>query len=303
MALMIQIQQARLAFPSVPLFIRIEEARRKIQHVVITSQTCVEMTLKKEAFTLINGRLPNPFRQDINNIMSEEGLRKDPTAIATPMVQQEKQGGKCCGGWYVVCKGGTMQLSEMSFPHELRFLPNNNSCDYRRAVIVLCIVSLVFAIVSIINPSISSTDPNVYPELKEISDKYGTTLLVVAVIHIVMTIVALVGAVIFNFWMVALYAVWSILNLILTIVFQYLLVSESFDWIESQLDDDTFNGDWDAVESALNIYMYVIFALTAVFTLLWTYPSVFLAVEMKKGIMTKETYPREEFSCCCTSSR
>ena len=29
------------------------------------------------------------------------------------------------------------------------------------------------------------------------------------------------------------------------------------------------------------------------------YPTIGLIVEIKKGIMSKETYPREAYSCCC----
>eukprot|EP00980_Cylindrotheca_fusiformis_P028707 scaffold22639_cov105-Cylindrotheca_fusiformis.AAC.1 len=237
-------------------------------------------------------------REKIHGV--EEGLKKDPTAyatpITTPMVEQEKQGGKCCGGWYV---------------HVVFELPESRPFSSHELIPIFAATTNVAAITDvqslfsafIVSPSVSTTDPNDYQELKEISDKYGKPLVVISIIHIIMTIVALVGAIIFNFWMVALYAVWSILNLALTIVFEWLLVSKSFDWIDTQVDDDAFNRNWDDVESALNIYMYIVFALTIIFTLLWTYPSFFLAAEIKKGIMTKETYPREEFSCCCTSPR
>jgi hypothetical protein len=77
------------------------------------------------------------------------------------------------------------------------------SCDYRRAVIVLCIVSLVFSVIGIINPILGqSYNTTAYPELEEISDKWGKYLLIVAIVHIVMTVVAIVGAFIFNFLMV-----------------------------------------------------------------------------------------------------
>jgi hypothetical protein len=88
----------------------------------------------------------------------------------------------------------------------------------------------------------------------------------------------------------------------LSIVFQHLLVTESFDWLESQTDD-SFTTEWDDLEKVLNTYMYITYAITIVFTLLWTYPSIFLAMEIKKGVMTKETYPREAFSCCCVARR
>jgi hypothetical protein len=84
-----------------------------------------------------------------------------------------------------------------------RYFFDKFSCDYRRAVIVLCIVSLVFAIIGIINPVLNQTsNASDYPELDEISDKYGLSLLITAIVHIIMTVVALVGAITFNFLMV-----------------------------------------------------------------------------------------------------
>lgn len=32
---------------------------------------------------------------------------------------------------------------------------------------------------------------------------------------------------------------------------------------------------------------------------LFAYPQVMFIVEVQKGILTRETYPREEYSCCC----
>jgi heme/copper-type cytochrome/quinol oxidase subunit 2 len=40
--------------------------------------------------------------------------------------------------------------------------------------------------------------------------------------------------------------------------------------------------------------------INGVITALIVYPHVGLMMEIKKGIMSKETYPREAFSCCCT---
>lgn len=68
-------------------------------------------------------------------------------------------------------------------------------------------------------------------------------------------------------------------------------IGEAGDSIDPQTIKD--------IETGLNTYLTVTYALGAVLTALWVYPSVFLAVEIKKGIMTKQTYPREEMSCCC----
>jgi hypothetical protein len=201
----------------------------------------------------------------------------EPVNNEVPMHQQEKQGGKCCGG----------------------------CCDYRRAVIVLCIVSLVFSVIGIINPALdSSFEDAAYPELSKIISDHSTDILIMGIVHIVMTLVALVGALIFNFYMVALYVLWSILYLIVSIILEKQMVDEMLDWIDTQYTDDVWSGtDRDALETGINTYMIITYVITALFTALWVYPSVFLSVEIKKGIMTKETYPREEMSCCCVAKR
>jgi len=179
------------------------------------------------------------------------------------------------------------------------------SCDYRRAVIVLCIISLVFSVIGIINPSLNQAyQDQEYPELEQIVKDHSTNLLIMGIVHIIMTVIALVGAVIFNFFMVAIYVFWSILNLIISIVLQQQMVGELLDWVEKQTDDASWSAsNQDELESSFNTYMIMNYVITAILTLLWVYPSVFLSVEIKKGIMTKETYPREEMSCCCVANR
>mmetsp|Transcript_18966 Transcript_18966/g.46976 ORF Transcript_18966/g.46976 Transcript_18966/m.46976 type:complete len:102 (+) Transcript_18966:489-794(+) len=99
------------------------------------------------------------------------------------------------------------------------------------------------------------------------------------------------------------YVFWSVLNLIITIVLQQQMVSELLDAIGKETDDAWSAINQDNLESSTNTYMIQSYAITTILTLLWIYPSIFLAVEIKKGIMTKETYPREEMSCCCVSKR
>ncbi|CAJ1934364.1 unnamed protein product [Cylindrotheca closterium] len=204
-------------------------------------------------------------------------MEKGNQQAEVPMHEQAKQGGKCCGG----------------------------CCDYRRAVIVLCIISLVFSIIGIVNPALSQAfQAEEYPELEQIVKDHNTSLLIIGIVHIVMTVIALVGAIIFNFYLVALYVLWSILNLIISIVLQQQMVGDLLDWVDAQTDDAAWGTtDQDQLETAFNTYMIINYVITALFTLLWVYPSVFLSVEIKKGIMTKETYPREEMSCCCVSNR
>jgi len=79
--------------------------------------------------------------------------------------------------------------------------------------------------------------------------------------------------------------------------------ADIIDWLETQSQYGTnaaedIEGD---IEAYFNIQSIIVSVFNAFFVLLWIYPSVFLTVEIKKGIMTKETYPREEMSCCCVS--
>jgi len=197
-----------------------------------------------------------------------------------PMRDQEKQGGKCCGG----------------------------CCDYRRAVIILCIISLCFTALGFVNNASTSIDDDEYPKLTQIYNDHATGILIVGIVGIVLTVLELVGAIIFNFYMVALYVVWSILELILSIVLTKSLVDEVVECLgdttcllegASDTTVDVSDEDIKNVEDAMNIYLTGVFVSSAIFTFLWVYPSVMLAVEIKKGIMTRETYPREEMSCCC----
>jgi len=104
---------------------------------------------------------------------------------------------------------------------------------------------------------------------------------------------------------VALYVLWSILELILGVVLTKSLIDEMVECAgDPTCRDDgatvaMADKDAKAVEDALNMVLIGTFVSSAIFTFLWVYPSVMLAVEIKKGIMTKETYPREEMSCCC----
>ena len=83
------------------------------------------------------------------------------------------------------------------------------------------------------------------------------------------------------------------------------MIGELLDWVEKEaaVDPNYTTTDQQALESSFNTYMIMTYVITALFTMLWVYPSVFLSVEIKKGIMTKETYPREEMSCCCVAKR
>lgn len=51
--------------------------------------------------------------------------------------------------------------------------------------------------------------------------------------------------------------------------------------------------------AATSADMAVGIVLTCLFTGLWIYPTAGLISEIKSGVMSAETYPREAYSCCC----
>jgi fructose-specific phosphotransferase system IIC component len=58
--------------------------------------------------------------------------------------------------------------------------------------------------------------------------------------------------------------------------------------------EETYNGS-----ETLRALPYFSFVIQGVITALLIYPHVGLIMEIKKGIITPDTYHREEFSCCC----
>jgi hypothetical protein len=100
-----------------------------------------------------------------------------------------------------------------------------------------------------------------------------------------MAIVALLGARFYNIWMLAIVVVWYVVNYALSI---YVSI-DNVDKVNNLNNPE------------ISEYRYPIgtFIFSAVVTGLWIYPHIGLIVEIKKGIMSRETYPREEYSCCC----
>jgi hypothetical protein len=97
-------------------------------------------------------------------------------AMAVPMTQQPKQGGKCCG----------------------------SCCDYRRAVIIISAISVLFTIISLARgePEVQVEDDDLAKQFVAIQDDYKTNFLVLNIFSLIMALVSIVGAVQFNQHMV-----------------------------------------------------------------------------------------------------
>jgi hypothetical protein len=185
-----------------------------------------------------------------------------PTGNATsnvPMWQQEKEGAKCCG----CC------------------------CDYRRAVIIIAIITICIslgAIILTVASSVSTTQIDIDDDaLLEIWDDSLRTQAIFSGVSLVCAICALVGANMFNIPLVALNTLWYVANFIAGTIVNI----QTSDEINAETDDD------------LAISVIPTIAISAAIACIFMYPHIGFMYEIKKGIMSFETYPREEFSCCC----
>ena len=176
---------------------------------------------------------------------------------------KEKQGGKCC----IFC------------------------CDYRRAVIIvngLLVISSVAEMLSALlmkaednNLQFNNVDDDAV--LKEL-DTISTPLAIIAGLGIIFHPVALFGAVQYNVPLVGFGILWSVAAMAAEAAVQY------STW--NTADDLTKAGE--SLGSPLPGLIGSIIG-----TLFFVYAHVMLIREIKTGIMSRETYEREKYSCCC----
>jgi hypothetical protein len=95
--------------------------------------------------------------------------------------------------------------------------------------------------------------------------------------------------------MVGLNALWLLIGVIV------LPVLESKDCKNYVAEYDLLNNTASKVNCGLSVGVGAI--ISVIYTAILIYPHIGFILEVKKGIMTKETYAREEFSCCCVSNR
>jgi uncharacterized membrane protein len=153
-------------------------------------------------------------------------------------------------------------------------------CDYRRAVIIFNIFLVIVGILSVLGytqgiEAMQAADMD--------SDEIEVTYMQQAILTslgVFASIVAIVGAYRYNVYMVGFNVLYMIANFIATIV----LTNKAY-------------GD-DAMPFPITTI-----AIEVAFLLLYIYPHVGFMSEVRAGILSAETYPREEFSCCCIQQR
>jgi hypothetical protein len=193
-----------------------------------------------------------------------------PAAVTTvaadsPMYSQTKQGSKCCG----CC------------------------CDYRRAVITLSILFIIFDIIFVIGYTqgtlgIQVVDLDDDSLLDDVEDTYRQQAILTG-LGLFASIVAIVGACRYNIYMVGFNVLYMTVSFIVNIV---LTMTTAFNTLE-----EDYYGDEDLPLPIVS------FVFQGVLLCVYIYPQVGFMSEVKAGILSAETYPREEFSCCCTPNR
>lgn len=182
------------------------------------------------------------------------------TNSSLPMWQQEKQGAKCCG----CC------------------------CDYRRAVIVLAIITICIDIGYILLALIAASTPTTRVDADDdavlaVYEDSATYQAIFSGVSLFCSICALLGANKFNIPLVAINTLWYVANFIAGTII-------SLNTINEMNEIATTDVTYTAVPSII---------LGAVVAMLFMYPHIGFMYEVKNGIMSFETYPREEYSCCC----
>jgi hypothetical protein len=106
-------------------------------------------------------------------------------------------------------------------------------------------------------------------------------------IGLVTNICSIVGAIQYNSCLVGINIAWMVIDYIATIIIQVMVYNEI---------EETYGGS--------GFRMPIIsWLIGACVTGLFIYPMASFVVEVRKGIMSRETYAREEHSCCCVSRR
>ena len=163
-------------------------------------------------------------------------------------------------------------------------------CDYRRALILVALIFIILHIIVVILVpagaaysdkigTVDSADEDAWEE--HVEDEYETTQIILSALWVVFGIGAIVGAVKYNVWLVGLYVVFLVVCAITDITSMVLTCNDFKD----QGHPCDVSGEFIFVE--------------LLFVSLNIYPSIGYIVEVHKGILSKATYPREEYSCCC----
>jgi uncharacterized protein with PQ loop repeat len=165
-------------------------------------------------------------------------------------------------------------------------------CDYRRAVIIGNSFFIGFALFTTLlessGPALMEatyTDDEFIEDVSVVLDEYFVSRIIFLGIAILTSIVAIAGAVHYQIWLVGFHAFWLVVDFIAYVILLLAMIEDL---------DPTYAEKDLAARSPVSNFVFVA-CLTAIFI----YAHLGFIIEVRAGILTHETYPREEYSCCC----
>lgn len=178
---------------------------------------------------------------------------------------QQKQGSKCCG----CC------------------------CDQRRAVIVVNVISMLLGFVALISYARANAEIEAAhdhdPSVILVATSANQSAAKLTAIGVVISIGAIVGAMQFNIYLVGLKVLWTLINYLVTVV--------NFSFTLREIDEYEHG---QILPVGQFVARFVVRAIVATF---YIYPHLVFIKEVSAGILSKETLPREDYSCCCPTTR
>ena len=188
------------------------------------------------------------------------------TPIPAPLAMhmQAKKGSKCCG----CC------------------------CDFRRAVIIVNVINLVLGVIGLVvyvgGSLTSKTVPINDDAIRHVYIDAERQSAIIIGVGLFFTILGLMGGVKFSIALVAANILWLFVQFITNTIL-------SVEAIKTIMKEYTGTA---TIRQPIGTYI-----VSGIVMLLFVYPHAGFISEIKSGIMSKETYPREEFSCCCVQQR
>ena len=178
-----------------------------------------------------------------------------------PIRNQEKKGAKCCG----FC------------------------CDYRRAVIIVNFIGIIvdtLLMIAFFGSSFVSASQS-----EEFFFWSASVNGILTAITLLFNIVAIIGALQYNIYLIGTVIGWTLLHYVVHTIIE--VVTSRQPYQEAIGDQHAWFGCFGSPTPISEIF------LGAIAMVLIIYPHVGFVHEVKSGILSRETYPREEFSCCC----
>jgi hypothetical protein len=186
-----------------------------------------------------------------------------------------KQGQKCCG----VC------------------------CDFRRAVVICNVLMIIFELVILVFLVTGILD-KYYVALESemnttvLMDKYERLQILLCGISVLLSSIAIVGALCYNTILVGINGLWLLVEYILGIALVLLSCNDYCQDYIVELENRTATDPLFIPYCTCSLSIPLMIA-SGVAICLWIYPHVGFIVQVHKGVMSRETYPREKYACCC----